>query len=82
MSNMENGLTELPTSIQILGIITRAFKIDSEMLNGRSVRRYYEGDNVPQERKIELFEEFARVIVGYEIFPKLKLPGKQSPTNG
>jgi hypothetical protein len=77
MSNMENNQNKLPTSVQILGILNRALKIDSEILNGRSARRFYEGENVPPARRIELFEEFARVIVGYGILPELKMPGKQ-----
>lgn len=77
MSNMENNLTKFPTSVQILGILTRALKVESDILNGRSARRYYEGDNVPPDRKIELFEEFSRVIVSYGILPELKLPRKQ-----
>lgn len=66
-------LLRLPTSGQILGKVVRALDIHAEILDNRTARRLFEGGNVSEARRIEIYEDFAKNLMVCGVIPAFRI---------
>lgn len=61
----------LPLSGEILGTLIEALQIRTGRLGNKTARRLFLGERVSEDRRMKIYEDFARVLVETEFIPHL-----------